>query len=371
MRAAIAATLAYAVLPNVAFVVIATSLDAVAGVLMARRALRGARPHVWLVYAELAARIALLWGAKVRGYDIFTFTRYGWPAGSLGTLIVWLAPIGVARIAIVPFIEPWRAERLHEDERLRQTTLAIGVTLMVIPLCIARLLRLSAIDATAMVCAVIGIAFIVAAIVDGERRRRFLAAVRRGEVSSHRIEPIEESPATLPALDESPDAVLIVQDGLTTFRSPREAVARVRASGPTLFPQVRRLVGFTFFAGLVTYGFDGACWNGSGWIPMRHRHEGDLVLARPHYIRPLGIVEWVAQWDPPQRFYWRVADKRLETPQEEFASSFCLAAAEVVRPTMTYACRSDVPLGAGARRRALVVNVGKADTRSVSKPTRV
>lgn len=322
MRAAIAATLAYAVLPNGAFVAMAASLDALAGVLMARRALRGARPHVWLGYAELGARIALFWAAKADLFRsdmlIFTLARDAWPAGNLGTLLVWLAPIGVARIAIVPFIEPWRAARLHEDERLRQTTLAIGVSVIVIPLGIARLLRRGPIDAAAMLCATIGLAFIVAAIVDGERRRRWLAAVRKGEVTSHRLEPMEESPATLPALDESPDAVLIAQDGPTTFRSPREAVARVRAAGPSIFPQVRRLVGFTFFAGIVTLGFDGACWNGSGWIPMRHRASGDLIL-RPHYIRPFGLMEWVVPHDPPQRFYWRVADKRLETAQEVFA----------------------------------------------------
>lgn len=86
VRAAVAATLAYAFSPALGLVALATLLDAGAGLDTGLRAVRGADRSRWLLWVELAARGVLLWLARREvfgGPSVATFSHRSWAGGSL------------------------------------------------------------------------------------------------------------------------------------------------------------------------------------------------------------------------------------------------------------------------------------------------
>lgn len=326
VRAAIAATLAWAVWPAPAFVVLATLLDLVFGVVMGTRVVSGLERHRALLYLELGARAALFLAATRQlfplrlPYDTRCFghllSRHGWLLGDVGTVLVWLAPIALGRVAVALLADPWRARRLHRDERARQATLAIGVTVLVTAACVTRLLRWPAL--VVWVSGGVALLFIAKGFTDAIGRRRWLARVQRGEVATHRLEPAEEAAPDVPSLDEASDSVLLAGDGTPTFRSSLTAVARVRASGPPMMVDARRLIAFSVLAAIVTLGFDTACWHGSGWIPVRHWY-GDSIEYRPRYMPDAGLMAWTIRKHSYVEIYWEVVNARLEPRRSWFA----------------------------------------------------
>jgi len=340
-RATIAGTLAYAVCPMPWLVVAAIAFDALSGVATGLRAVRGASPSDRLVYLELSAKALLLWIASGTLFgawevDLLSGDGRSWIMGNVGTVLVWFSPIAVGRIAIVLLVEPWRTPRLHDNERERQALLAIGMTLLLTAGSVTLLLRSTGIIVVTLVSAVTGIVLVVAAAVIGMRRRRWLAAVRSGEIATHRLVPIDESPNEVPALDEAADSVVVACSGPQTFRSADSAVARVRATGRSWL-DARRLAAFSFLAAVVTGGFDAACWHGSGWIPVRHEH-GDRLL-RPRYLRASGVMEWTILSDPPRSAYWKIGKARFMSDVDRFESSSAnLTADMLVRHVPQSAC---------------------------------
>ncbi len=332
-RAAIAATLAHAVLPLPRFVAAAAALDALIGAAIGLRTVRRREASGGLAVLELSLRAGLLWVATLAVFGdryLDLFSGHAWPGSSVGTILVWFAPVFVGRLAIVLLADVWRAPQLHPDERTRRATLAAGVTLLVMAVCIAGLLRSHIMAAFGA----IAIVLIAPALRDGARRRRWLAAVRAGEVPSHRL--ASELSVEAPTLDEAPDSVLIATAGPNAFRSAEGIVARVRARGGAWWRDMFRIAVFAIAAVTVTAGFDGACWHGSGWIPVRHE-RGDFVL-RPEYSRSLNIVEWTIPYDiSPQHLVWRIADGRFETDEERFVRwmehGFPLPLAHAVPPS--------------------------------------
>ncbi|MBI2388231.1 MAG: hypothetical protein HYV09_01330 [Deltaproteobacteria bacterium] len=326
VRAAIAATLAWAVWPAPTLVALATALDAFVGVVMGSRVVRGLQRHRALLHIELGARAALLVAATRQlfplrlpadsGYYGQLLSGRGWFLGDVGTVLVWFAPIALGRVAIALLADPWRARGLHRDERARQATLAIGVTLLATAACVTRLLRWPTM--VVWVCGSLALLFVGKGFVDATHRRRWLTRVRRGEIPTHRLEPAEELVPHVPSLDEAPDSVLLAGDGTPTFRSSLSAVARVRASGPPVMVDARRLMTFSVLAALVTLGFDTACWHGSGWIPVRHRY-GDRIEYRPRYMPGSGLMAWTVREHACFEVYWEVKNARFEPRWSWFA----------------------------------------------------
>ena len=143
IRASIAGTLAYAVLPVPLFVFIATAFDAVVGAVMAVGIVRRVSSSRGLLGVELSARAAMLWAATLPvfgGEYLDLFASWAWPGSSVGTVLVWFAPAFVGRIAIVLLADAWRAPNLHPDERARRVLLAVGVTVLMTGACVALLL---------------------------------------------------------------------------------------------------------------------------------------------------------------------------------------------------------------------------------------
>jgi len=313
VRACVAATLAYAFWPAPALVVVAALFDAAAGYVLATRSLRA------LVPLEVGGRLAILIALRAGwlGGHSHRLGDPSWLIGYLGSLVLWFSPIAVGRLAVVPILDAWRVAGLHADERARRCELAIGVTLILTAAGIARLVRAPVVTVAALVVAAVGGVALASAAVRTVRHRRFLARVRSGEVMTHRLEPVHEGPTGLPALDEDADAILVAAPEQTTFRSSPESVARVRATGPRVSIDVGRIVTFAVLSLAVTFGFDRACWHGSGWVVLRRKNGDDLL--RPRYLRPWRVMEWRSDRPHYGTRYWEDDNERLEPHGAWFA----------------------------------------------------
>jgi len=320
VRACVAATLGYAFWPAPAFVVIAALFDAGVGLLVGARALSGRPPPRALVHVEVGARLAILIALRqgwLGGPSPDLLGSPEWVMGYLGSLLLWFSPIAVGRLAVVLILDAWRTPDLHGDERARRGDLAIGVTLVVLAICEARLVRVAAISIALGLTGAVGLAFIASAAWKTVRRRRFLARVQRGDLATHRLIPVEEANPRFPLLDDSVDAVLVTSRDGSAFRSGVETVAGVRTRRRRTSMEARRVLPFAIIAWMVTLGFDGACWHGSGWIVVR-RDNGDNLM-RPRYLRAHRVLEWPTARRHRGTVYWEVENERFEPHGAWFA----------------------------------------------------
>ena len=264
LRVAIAATLAYAVLPEAWFVASAAALDAIAAL---------SRKRTRVLAYEVAARVVLLWFAHWRWGGVLDSRGHAgvatWLWGRIGVVLITFAPVAIGRTLRSLLFEPWTNPRVGDAERTRRGLVAIGCCLVVVSLCVSRLLRMPAVRNIAIASTAAGAGFLLAA-----AARRVPRATR--DSSAYRSAPVA-SPAPL----------------------------RLRLSL------------FALLAVSATVMFDTACWHGSGWIPARHAVDGDGLFA-PILHTEDHLVEWIAPWDPPTQMFWDTDHARFESDRDQF-----------------------------------------------------
>ncbi|MBL8721722.1 MAG: hypothetical protein JNL79_37395 [Myxococcales bacterium] len=138
-RAAIGGTLAFAVSLHWTLILPSALMDGLFGLGAGVRAIRGTRQEARWSLAELFVRLLIAVGPLRHHVDLWDWDqRDGWMVGRIATAMLWLAPIVVGRLAIEPVLAAWRGA---QPDHRRRLLLALGIMTMVVPLCLACLLR--------------------------------------------------------------------------------------------------------------------------------------------------------------------------------------------------------------------------------------